>query len=624
MTNWQGVFTLLVLAFIIAGFIRGKLRSDLIALCALIALMLAGILAPAEALAGFSNPIILVMAGVFVLGGAIVRTGLANAISAKIIALAGTSQNSLFMLVMLVTASIGSLVSNTGTVAIMMPIVVSIAVSINESPSRFLMPLAFMSSMGGMLTLIGNPANMIVNEVYIKEGYETLGLFSFLPVGIISVCFGLFILAPITSRFLARRKNTKKVANNRGLSLADLIHKYNLAHNMYKMEVPPHSVITGKSLAELRFTGVYSVTVHEIRRPKIEYGHFGQTRGERMERMEPGPNTIIQPGDILLASGDHANILAMAEECDLLLEGRLDVESADAIFCSDSFGVCELVLMSSSSLVGRAVADSGLRERFGVSLRGIQRGDEYIVENLHQQTMQAGDALLVQGRWEYIGRLERESTQWVVVGSPTALATANKLQKRSPFVLAVVLFMVVAMTSGLLPTVTAVLLAAVAVVIGGCFRTIEEAYSYISWETLIMVACMLPLAVAMEKTGLVGYAADVVIAVGQSHGPHLALAVMYAMASAMNIVINGTPVALILAPVAIRVAQTLHVDPLVFIVAVATGACMCFASPFSTASNALVMSAGRYTFLDYLKIGLPMQILLGVVMVLVLPLIYSF
>ena len=622
--NWHGTFTLVLLGLTVAGFIQGKLRSDIVALCALVALMLAGVLTPGEALVGFSNPIILVMAGVFILGGAIVRTGLASSISAQLIGFAGTNRHTLFMLVMLVTAGVGSLVSNTGTVAIMMPIVVSMAVFINESPSRFLMPLAFMSSMGGMLTLIGNPANMVANEAYIQAGYETLGLFSFLPVGIITVCFGLFVLAPVTSFFLARRKSNDKETTSQSFSLADLIQQYDLTHNMYKIGVPARSVVVGKTLAELRFTSTYSVTIHEIVRQKTYHGHFGHGRAERMEHLEPGPNTVIQAGDILYASGDHANILTAVEKCSLLLEGRLDAESANEVFSFGSFGVCELVIMSSSSLVGRAVARSGLRERFGVSLRGIHRGDKYIVDNLHEQTMQAGDALLVQGRWEHIAHLEEELSQWVVVGKPTAQASAGKLQKRSPFVLAVVLLMVVAMATGILPTVTAVLLAAVAVVIGGCFRSIEEAYTHISWETIVMIACMLPMAVALEKTGLVAHAAEFIIVMGQSHGPHMALAIIYAMTSALNIVMSGTPVALIVAPVAVRVALALSVDPLAFLIAVATAACMCFASPFSTPSNALVMSAGRYTFMDYLKIGLPMQILLGIIMILVLPLIYSF
>lgn len=616
--NWSSFITVGVLAVTVGCFMLGRFRSDMVALCALLSLMLCGILTPNEALSGFSNTIIPTIAGVFVIGGAIVRSGLAGAMSGHILAIAGENQNVLFMMIMFITATIGSLVSNTGTVAIMMPVVVSLAMTIKVSPSRFLMPLAFMSGIGGMLTLIGNPGNMVVNDVYVKAGFTSLTLFSFLPVGIVSLAFGMLVLAPVTSFFLSRRKGVKGEPRDKGASLKELADKYHLAQNMYKVEVPGQSTLTGQSLMHLGLTGKYGVFIHEIRR-----GGNGR-RHTHVEQIVPGPQTVIEAGDILYVLGRLGQVMGLVEGCRLKLVETEGAEQAKDKYRFDALGICELVLMSSSRLVNRTVAESGLREQYGITLLGIQRGDQYLLADIKDQVMQSGDALLVQGAWEHLAKLEDHTNDWVVVGRPGEQLGARHARGKIPFVGVTLLCMIVSMAAGLLPTVAAVLLAAIALVAGGCFRNVEDAYSAINWETIVMIACMLPMALAMEKTGIVQEVSAYMRAFGAAHGPWAALGMIYAVTSGMNIVISSTPVALLVAPVAINLALALHCSPLPFVYAVATASCMCFASPFSTPSNALVMSAGRYTFFDYLKIGLPLQILMGVVMVLALPLLFPF
>lgn len=619
---WITAITLSVLAVTVGFFVSGRFRSDVIALCALLSLMLFGVLSPEEALSGFSNTLILTLAGVFVVGGAIVRSGLAAAVSAKILKVAGTNQNLLFMLVMLITATIGSLVSNTGTVAIMMPIVVSLAISIDESPSRFLMPLAFMSSIGGMLTLIGNPGNMVVNDVYVKAGNESLTLFSFLPVGLVSLAFGMLVLAPVTSFFLSRRKNEKGEPRGKGVSLKELADKYHLAQNSYKMSVPDSSPMIGKSLADLRLTAQYGVVVQEVRRFVHTHGHFSSSG--RREQIAPSRDTVIAARDVIYCMGSLEHIEAMAADYQLQLVSALDAEQGREKYSFDALGICELVLMSSSRLVKRTVAETSLREQFGITLLGIQRGDQNILDDLKDQVLQSGDSLLVQGPWENLARLDEYSKHWVVVGRPQEQAQKAQRQNKVVYVSVVLMLMIASMATGLLPTVVAVLLAALAMGFGGIYRNVEEVYSAINWETIVMIACMLPMAIAMEKSGIDKTASAMIIKMGKLYGPLAALAIIYGITSALNIVISATPVALLVAQVALQVSAGLDVSELPFVYAVATASCMCFASPFSTPSNALVMSAGRYTFLDYLKIGLPLQALMGVLMVLVLPYLFPF
>ena len=614
------LFTLAVLAVTVVFFMLGRYRTDIIAMCSMLALTLGGVLAPKEAFTGFSNNVIFITAGMFVISGAIVRSGLASVLSRKILGVAGKNTNALYMLVMFLAACIGSLVSNTGTVAIMMPIVVSMAMSIDESPSRFLMPLAFMSSIGGMMTLIGNSPNMVVNDVYVKAGFPTMTLFSFLPVGLVCFVYGMAVIAPATSYFLSRRKNEKVGAKGRGAKLRELADSYNLAQNMYRVTVPKKCPVSGRTLAELHLTERNGVVIQEIRRWTTRAGYFGPRREEH--QIVPGPQTPVLPGDTLSVIGPLDGVQEMASQCGLQLAGQ-EIESGDRI-SFDSIGICELVIMSSSRLVNRTVTESGLREQFGITVLGIHRGDQYLLDNIKDRTLQSGDALLVQGTWENLTRLEEYSMHWVVVGRPKEYASSSALRAKIPLVASVLLLMIGCMAFNLVPTVVAVLIAAIALILGGCFKNMDEAYSVINWETLVMIACLMPMATAMENTGIMEIVSTHLVTIGTQYGPYVALAVVYAVASFMNIMISTTPVALLIAPVAMRIAGDLGYSPLPFLFAVATAASMCFASPFSTPSNALVMSAGRYTFLDYVKIGLPLQVLMGVVMVIALPWLFPF
>ena len=242
--------TLAVLAVSAVFFVSGKVRSDLVALCALVALLLCHVLTPEEALSGFSNSVVIMMVGLFVVGGAIFQTGLAKMISSYILRFAGKSESRLFLLVILVTSAIGAFVSNTGTVALMLPIVVSLAVSAGINPGRLLMPLAFASSMGGMMTLIGTPPNLVIQEALVSAGYEPLSFFSFLPVGMVCVAVGIVVLMPLSRLFLSRHRE-KKDKMNPGKSLKQLVSEYGLSDNLLSLQVNGKSGLFGATVMDL-------------------------------------------------------------------------------------------------------------------------------------------------------------------------------------------------------------------------------------------------------------------------------------------------------------------------------------------------------------------------------------
>lgn len=618
------VITLIILVLSAVFFMSGKVRSDLVALCALISLLIFQILTPEEALSGFSNSVVIMMVGLFVVGGAIFQTGLAKMISSKILKLAGKSELRLFLLVMLVTSAIGAFVSNTGTVALMLPIVVSLAVSAGMNPSRLLMPLAFASSMGGMMTLIGTPPNLVIQNALTSAGFEPLSFFSFLPVGLICVTIGTLVLMPLTKWFLSK-KGKKQEVNASGKSLNQLVKEYGLSSNLFRLRADTSSLLVGKTIIDLDVRRKYGLNILEVRRGDISQNRFLKTITQKLAE----PDTVMQEQDVLYVTGEVESVERFAEDYLLeMLDGHTTEEAAKANNSLDFYdiGIAEIVLMPSSNLANRTVKDADLRGKFNVNVLGIRRKKEYILQDLGNEKMHSGDVLLVQGTWQDIARLSKEDADWVVLGQPLNEAAKVTLDYKAPVAAAIMVLMVVMMVFDFIPVapVTAVMIAGVLMVITGCFRNVEAAYKTINWETIVLFAGMLPMSLALEKTGASEYISNSLVTGLGSYGPIVLMAGIYFTTSLMTMFISNTATAVLLAPIALQSAIQIGVSPIPFLFAVTVGASMCFASPFSTPPNALVMPAGQYTFMDYIKVGLPLQIIMGIVMILVLPLIFPF
>ena len=618
------IATLIILLVSAILFVTGKVRSDLVALCALLALLLCQILNPTEALSGFSNTTVIMMIGLFIVGGGIFQTGLAKMIGSKVMTLAGNSELRLFLLVMIVTSAIGMFVSNTGTVALMLPIVVSMAAAAGISSRRLLMPLAFASSMGGMMTLIGTPANLIVSDTLVSAGYEPLGFFSFLPVGIVTLVVGILYLLPAT-KMLAPKEKVKD-AKKDGKTLKELVKEYGVTENLFRIHIKDHeSKVIGQTLADLNIYREYGINVLELRRSS------GQNRFVRTVNQQlASPDLVLKQNDVLYLSGDLEMITKFTEDYSLRLldnhTDEIDGSSSNASLDFFDIGVAELLIMPSSSMINRTIIEAGFRSKFSVNVLGIRRKKEYILNDLGDVKMHGGDVLLVQGAWKDIARMKKESTNWVVLGEPLQEAAKVTLDYKAPIAAAIMIGMVIMMVVESIPVapVTSVLLAAVLMVITGCVRSVEAAYKTINWQTIVLFAAMLPMSIALEKTGVSEMISNGIVTGLGSSGPLLLLAGIYAATSVMTIFISNTVTAVLMAPIALQCAVQIGVSPVPFMFAVAVAASMCFTSPFSTPPNALVMPAGQYTFMDYVKVGLPLQILMGVVMVFVLPIIFPF
>ena len=617
--------TLIILVITVALFIWGRVRADIVALTALAALLVLGILTPAEALAGFSSPIVIMMIGLFVVGGAIMQTGLAKLTGNKLMALSRGNETITFLLVMLVTSFIGAFVSNTGTVALMMPIIMSLAAGSGMQSSRFLMPLAFAGSLGGMLTLIGTPPNLVIDEVLTEAGFKPLAFFSFFPVGIIVIAIGIIVLMPLSKIFLSKKQSGKK--KKQGKSLDDLVDEYQLLDNLHRYIVPsrrPSAAldengeqmdIVGKTLKDLSIQKKYGVSIIEIRNEKKSRLGLVKDVSQNMAKS----SSTIQVHDTLYIIGEEEKMKRFASDYGLRKMKDVKIDFYD-------LGLTEIVVMPTSNFAGLRIGEANLRKRFGINVLGVKRGDEYITDNLIATKLHVGDMLLVQGEWTNLAHLATDTSNWVVIDQPEKTADKVLLDYKAPVAAAIMLLMIAMMVFDFIPVapVTAVIIAGLLTVFAGCFRNVEAAYKTINWESIVLIAAMMPMSTALEKTGASALVSQGLVESLGSMGPTALLAGIYFTTSLMTMFISNTATAVLMAPIALVAARQVGVSPYSFLFAVTLGASMCFASPFSTPPNALVMKAGGYTFMDYVKVGLPLQIIIGVVMTFVLPLLFPY
>lgn len=590
----------------------GRIRSDVIALCSMVALVLTGVITPEEGLAGFSNSVVIMIAGLFIVGGAITQTGLARLISNKVLSLAGESELRLFYLVILVTIIVGLFVSNTGTVAILMPIVVTIASQSGVDARRLLMPMAFACSISGMMTLIGTPPTLIVHNSLIESGHEGLHFFTTLPVGLVILLICGTLLRPL-SKLLARSGKTATDTKRMRKSPEQLSRQYNLLEDLYRLRIEEGSFLRKKTLAELDLTGRFHCSLIGVK---------GVHLGARAT--VPTAETMLHRGFVLHVSGAYEDVQKLAEEaCLTFLDDEQEGQRTFSGQLSFSeYGLAEVVVKHGSRLVGRHISDTDLRQTYGISVVGLQRNRSYITHRLSRATLQEGDMLLVQGTWEDIERLGGQETDLILLGEPATEASKAIISERGPVAAVIIFLMILAMILDWLPPVMAVLIADILLILTRCFRSVKDAIGTISWESVILFAAMIPLATAMDNTGLSAMISGGIVSGLGTYGPYAVLAGIMLGTQVLTMFISNTATAVLFAPIALQAASALGVSPIPFMIGVSVAASMCFMSPFSTPPNAMVMSVGKYSFMDYVRVGLPLQVVVIAAMVWLLPLFY--
>lgn len=615
----QRVVVILVFLMTIIAFIADKVRSDIVALSSMALLLLTNVLTPKEALSGFSNSAVVMMIGLFVVGGAVFQTGLAKTISGRLLKLAGTSEKKLFFLVMLVTSVVAAFVSNTGTVALLLPIILAMSKTAGIHPGKLMMPLAFASSLGGTLTLIGTPPNLIVDAYLRDNGKPGFEFFDFLPIGLVGLAVGLVLLYPLC-RFFLGKKTSGQIETGEQHTLASLLHEYQINDHVFRVKaIDGTSRLVGRTVGELDIRRNYDVSILEIRRSNRTV--FSANIQEMVT-----VNTLFEPGDTIYVLGERKNVDRFAEDNQLNV---FEDEERDGKGKLDFYeiGLSEILISHDSSLINRPLSEARFRERFDVDVLAVKRQGNYLFENFLDSNVKSGDMLLMHGKWKGIESMAKKNREWIVIGSPAEDAEGVALDHKAPLAAVIMTVMVLVMVFadyiGIKP-VAAVIIAGLLMVLTRCVRSVDAAYKMIGWESIVLIAAMMPMSIALSKTGISEWIASTLVENLKEFSPIVVMGGVYCVTSMLSTFISNSATSILVAPIAWAAAIQLGVSPAPFMMAAAVGASACFATPICTPPNAMVMNAGHYNFMDYVKVGLPLQIIIGIVSVLVIPLLFPF
>ena len=614
--------TIFILFGALLLFITEWLEVDLVALGVVICLTLTGILAPEEALAGFSSPIVITVAALFIVGGAVMETGLADTISSKIVQMAGKSHLRLLILIMGTVALLSGFISDTGTVAVMAPAIISISRKKKINPSKLLIPLSVGSLLGGATTLIGTPPNIVVSDLLLENGFTPFRFFDFTPIGVTLLITGVIFLA-LTSRWLLPDHKSRSELQ-RVDTPEELVQLYKLPEDLYRLRVRNQSLLAGKTIQQSDLRRNFEITVLEILRSGESRSRslIGEKRliigEEEFLSIKPSPERVVRPGDILICQGKINDITHVAAALNL---GVQPAEAKDhKALVNNEVGVAEILLPPRSRLIGKTLVSSRFGSLYQLTVLGINRPGTDRNLSLKETKLQFGDTLFVQGPWKNIRALTNQRRDFVVVGQPEELKGTPPQSKMilSSLILA---GMLVLLVTGLVPLSTTALIAAFLMIITGCLD-MKEAYNSVDWKSIILIAGMLPMTTALGKVGLVELGTEWMASTIGGLGEITIMATLFLITSIFTQVISNTATTVLIAPIALSLALRLDFQPQAFLMLVAVAASTAFASPVASPVNTLVMGSGNYRFKDYLRVGIPLIIIAMIITILLLPLLW--
>ena len=605
----ETLFVFLILFVTILLFVSDRLRLDVVAILVILALMLSGLLSSNEALAGFGDPVVILIAGLFVVGEGLFRTGVAFAIGNWLMRAGGTSETRMMILLMLVVAGLSAFMSSTGAVAIFIPVSLNLAAKAGIQPSRLLMPIAFASLIGGMLTLIGTPPNLVVSTQLTREGLEGFGFFEFTPIGLLVLITGIvYMVFWGRNRLLQGISEPRKPVKNR-LSLRDLIEAYDIFDRFHRLRITGDSAIAGMTVAQSLLRTRYGVTVLGIER---------QQQQRRTRIMPARTQTELKVGDIVL-------VVDTAGELDRIVQDEklenLNIEKEYGRFAAQELGMAEVLLTPRSTLIGRTLSKNRFRQRYGLTVLGILRNGTPLKGNLVQTKLLFGDSVLVGGVWRKIALLQDEHENFLVLNLPREMDEIAPNRDKAPWALGIIGGMLVLMTFKLMPSVAAVLLAALMMVFTRCV-SMKNAYASINWESLVLIAGMLPMATALEKTGGIQLIVNGLVGSLGELGPLALMTGLFLLTSIFSQVISNTATTVLVAPIATMAAANMEISPYPLLMTVAIAASTAFSTPVASPVNTLVLGPGGYKFNDFVKIGIPLQLLVMVLTLLAVPMLF--
>jgi di/tricarboxylate transporter len=602
--NLDLALVLLMLAAAILMFVINRPRMDAVALLVMVTLPFTGVITVNEALAGFSDPLIVLIAALFVIGEGLVRTGVARRLGDWLDAKAGSSEDRLLILLMAVVGVLGSLMSSTAVVAIFIPVVLRISQNRGTAASRLMMPLCFAALISGMLTLVATAPNLVVNAELIRQGAQGFSFFSFTPFGLPLLALGIVYM------LFARRllpAHTLAAADRRP-GLQQWIEQYGLAEREKRARISSDSPLVGKRLDEL-----------SLRSPGVNILAIERGTGFAARMLPPAASTELRADDVLFADV-HVSSEGINKLWHSLKLEPLPLSGTGNYFVdlSQEIGAAEVILPAESRLIGQTVLEARVRSEYGLTVIGLRHGSKVVAHGLLEERLKIGDTLLLIGFWSDIRNLQSHMEDIVVLNMPAELQDVLPAARRAPHALAVLGLVVALMISGLVPNAQAALIGCLLMGLFGCVD-FNSAYRSINWKSLILIVGMLPFSVALQRTGGVDLAADAVINLVGGAAPRLVLATLFVITAALGLFISNTATAVLMAPVALAVAEDLGASPYPFAMIVALAASTAFMTPISSPVNTLVVGPGQYSFGDFVKVGVPLAVIVAIVSVLLVP-----
>lgn len=596
------VWVLGLLVTAIVMFAINRPRMDAVALIMLTALPFTGVITINEALVGFSDANIVLIAALFVIGDGLVRTGVARQLGDWLAKTAGSSENRLIALLMLVVCGLGSTMSSTAVTAIFIPVVLRISRSTSIPASQLMMPLSFAALISGMMTLVATAPNLVVNSELIRSGSDGFHFFSFTPFGLPVLFLAIIYMLTVRRWLLPAADSQLSAAEIARPSLTGWVKLYDLHTREHRVRVLNDSSLADKTLEEVRLRDNSGASLVAIQR--------NQTL------IQPTAKTKIAAGDILLIDffTTDTSVSQLREQYSL---ESLPLSGGYFTDQSQEIGMAEVILPADSDLLGQTVKDARLRDRTQLTVIGLRRGSTPLGKGLEDEVLQVGDTLLLVGPWQAIRNVQH-AVGVVPLSLPKEYDDVLPVPGKSIQAIICLIVTIGLMVSGVVPNVQAALIGCLMMGFLGCVN-LESSYRSIDWKTIVLIVGMLPFSTALQRTGGVDLASEGLMSITSGVGTHGVLAAIFVITAALGMFISNTATAVLMAPVAMAIAKNMDASPYPFAMIVALAASTAFMTPVSSPVNTLVVTPGNYSFTDFVRAGVPFSILVMIVSVLMVP-----
>lgn len=592
------ILTLGLLCVALISFIFELLPVDITAICILVALIILGLVTPEEGIAGFGNSATITVMAMFILSAGITRTGVVQVARDLLIKWGGKNATQQIIAMGIIVGPVSALINNTAVVAIFLPIIEDWCKKQKISVSKLLMPLSFVTILGGMITLIGTSTNILASGVSQKLGYGEFSIFQFTLLGILTFIIGLIYLAFVAPKIIPDRKK---------ITTEFLGQDYDLKEYFSELIITPRSSLIGQTLNQSEIQRKFDLDVLEI----IQNGvRFSQPLGDK----------VVGGGDILVVRGSKEDLLKIREErgLSLLPDIQFQAEEIESILTSEEEKIGEVLILSNSRLIGTTLKDIRFRQRYNATVLAIRRGAEVLRGRLGRIPLRFGDLLLVQGpRQSFIGL---QTTREILVLEQQDVET---IRTDKALIAVLIIIGVIGLAAlNVLPILVTALLGVILMIMTGCLKP-GEIYGAVRWDVIFLLAGLIPLGTAMDKSGTTELLANFIVGFGGNLSGYWILTFFFIATSLLTEILSNNASVVLMIPIAVEVAKTLNLNPVAFMFAVTFAASNSFMTPIGYQTNTMVYGPGGYKFLDFVRVGGPLNLLMAIVTPLLIVWIYG-